>query len=128
MEREKRLERPEESPHRNSGEHGSENAYLANSQPASPELHPSKPDDSKSLGVTGKDMAGHDAGATEFTPEVREIIESWLTLNPAIRDAIMNIVRGSQRVPATTSRMPSPTVKLSQAHAKGQATSPRCSQ
>jgi hypothetical protein len=124
MEREKRLERQEESPHRNSGEHGSENAYSPNSQPASPELHPSKSDDSKSLGVTGKDIASHDASATEFTPEVREIIESWLTLNPSIRDAILTIVRGSQRVSASTSRMPSPTVNLSQAHAKGQGISP----
>ena len=74
-----RLERQEEFPHRNSGEHGSENAYFENSQPASPEIHPSKSDDSKCLGATGKDIASQGAGATEFTPEVREIIESWLT-------------------------------------------------
>jgi hypothetical protein len=62
MEREKRLERQEESPHRNSGEHGSESAYLANSQPASSESHLAKADDLKPLVATGEDTASHDAG------------------------------------------------------------------
>lgn len=54
-------------------------------------------DASNTLAVTSKDSGSQPAEPTELLPEMREISESWLTLNPGMREAIMAIVRSSRR-------------------------------
>jgi len=93
MERAKRLERSGGFSHQNPRESVSKNENPKNSQLASHELYPPEISDSKSPEATGKDMSGLATTATEFSPELHEIMSSWLKLNPAIQSAILSIVR-----------------------------------
>jgi hypothetical protein len=73
----------------------SEIAKLSDSQLAAPESHRSQIDATTSLVETGNDMSGQAASATEISPDLREVVTAWLDLNPAIKNAILSIVRNS---------------------------------
>ena len=77
---------------------------LSDSQIGAHESHRPKIDAPTSLVETGKDMGGQATNATEISPDLREVVTAWLDLNPAIKNAILSIVRSSP--PITKSLTP----------------------
>jgi len=118
MEREKRLELTGENPQ------PADNQLPpigANSAPAQASTSEKRSDQTPSETASLRpENTRSDTGLnTEFSPEIREIVERWLTLNPSIQAAIMSIVRNSREVPAPGAIVSAPTAKVNHRHAKG---------
>lgn len=112
MERAKRLELTGENPDQISVQNISENQKSGNSQLATHELHRSENAGRKCPQMTKPDRPSLPTEATEFSSELREVVERWLNLNPAIQQAILSIVRASLAETGTLTVYPN-TAKLS---------------
>jgi hypothetical protein len=114
MERAKRLERAGHNLEVLEANSICEIAKLSDSQIAALESHQPKSDASTSLVETGKDMGGLATHTTEISPDLREVVTAWLDLNPAIKNAILLIVRSSVPAPTSlTSSAPGESISMS---------------
>jgi hypothetical protein len=95
MEREKRLESIDQKSDVPGSNSLSNIPNSQDSQIGAPELHRPEIRASERQMETGNDHASLKQNPAETSSDLREVINNWLNLNPAIKEAILSIVRSA---------------------------------